>query len=608
MRSAFAVNADHWHRTQFSVISSRVNRMLQTRDSVVQKLFFGRRWCLIWSMLISLPLSTTLISATPGANVEVTDIFGRVLNERGITLVDWEGYMANPAIKVFVRAPANVAFPATATVTASGPRLYFDLPSNTAPAGPSKSISFASADLKVPLLISIFPDRDSLDEDYTLSIRINTSGLETRVPIHVIDQDVIPDSAPPFNVTINFSQDKTGFFGDPAKQAIARQAAEDWAYYIGDMALDLVPAGSEQTFIWSQNGFVGGNFVANSAAYTGFLLYAYGIHSNELRSGGEPSSSGFQKHDGTPLPLRRSGGYEAETAGNYNSLGWFLTKSDDDWAVSGNLGNEPNDLYSIAHHEIGHALFFNPGHTLFGEFKSAGKIDVAPVIAYHGAPARINNVDHFDGEIDNASLRGAFGYEYYGSMPRKRWLITKLDLLDAQAIGYTLRPTSAFAPVTLQKQTLAAAIISAPYSVRLKAGGGLPFYFFEIMDGSLPAGLALNSFDGSISGTPTAAGTNSFTIRLRDYTTNSPGVLTAFTLTVTQASPAKFIPPLRRNSEGAFEGTLQSPPGQAEIIEASADFSTWLPVATNLSGNEVFDFVDQTSEALPFRFYRAKAK
>jgi hypothetical protein len=41
---------------------------------------------------------------------------------------------------------------------------------------------------------------------------------------------------------------------------------------------------------------------------------------------------------------------------------------------------------------------------------------------------------------------GAFGNEYHGQMPGGRWLITKLDLLYAQAIGYELRGTSAFKP------------------------------------------------------------------------------------------------------------------------------------------------------------------
>ena len=58
------------------------------------------------------------------------------------------------------------------------------------------------------------------------------------------------------------------------------------------------------------------------------------------------------------------------------------------------------------------------------------------------------------------SGQGAFGYEYYGSIPRKRWLITKLDLLCAQEVGYALRPSSALASLTLSTQAIAAATTS----------------------------------------------------------------------------------------------------------------------------------------------------
>jgi hypothetical protein len=544
-----------------------------------------------------------MAAAVPAANViEVTDIFGRVVNERGLTLVDWEGYMANPAIKFFIKPPASATFPLSVTLTANSARLYFDLPSTTGANGPVKNVSLSSPSSRIPIFISIFPDRDTMDEDYTLSLR--AGGQETQVPIHVVDQDTT--AANLFDVTVTFSQDKTGFFDDPAKRAIVEQAAADWAYFIGDMNLDLVPAGTEQTFIWDKNGFVGGNFVPNAADYKGFLLYAYGIHSGEVRSGGEPSSYGFQHSVGTPLPIRRSGGYEAETAGNYNSLGWFLTTSDNDWWVSGNLGNEPNDLYSIAHHEIGHSLFFNPAHTRFGEFKTAGRVDDPAVIAYHGTAPHIDNFDHFNGETDNASLRGAFGYEYYGSMPKRRWLITKLDLLNAQAIGYTLRKTSAFVPLALSDNPLPTGTLSTPYSATLRATGGIPFYNFEIATGSLPPGLKLDPFSGRVSGTPNTAGDFPFTVRAREYDLSKPAASGSFMLKISTATKFQFTPPLKLLPDGSFQGRLAGGAGQSQVIEATGNFHQWVPVATNLQGNDTFDFIDSTAVTARFRFYRAR--
>ncbi len=86
-----------------------------------------------------------------------------------------------------------------------------------------------------------------------------------------------------------------------------------------------------------------------------------------------------------------------------------------------------------------------------------------------------------------------------------------------QAIGYRLRETSAFAPVTLQTETLPDGSIAAPYAAKLTATGGIPFYHFEITAGSLPVGLELDPFTGELRGTPGRAGIFEFTVRVRDY-------------------------------------------------------------------------------------------
>src|ERR1044071_6605697 len=71
--------------------------------------------------------------------ITALDTHGRVLNARGIHLVDWDGFLANPAETIKLRPPADVAFPAQATITADHPRLYFNLPSATAANGRASS-------------------------------------------------------------------------------------------------------------------------------------------------------------------------------------------------------------------------------------------------------------------------------------------------------------------------------------------------------------------------------------------------------------------------------------------------------------------------------------
>lgn len=55
---------------------------------------------------------------------------------------------------------------------------------------------------------------------------------------------------------------------------------------------------------------------------------------------------------------------------------------------------------------------------------------------------------------------------------------------------------------------------------------------------------------------------------------------------------------------GQFRGRVYSAAGTTNVVEASADFSSWTPVATNSTGN--FDFTDVTAGANAWKFYRAR--
>jgi hypothetical protein len=466
----------------------------------------------------------------------VVDIFGRSLDQHGITLVDCDGYMANPLIKFFVLPPTNAVFPGSATLMANGVRLYFDSPGNVSTNGPRKTISLPNATTRSPIRLSIFPDRDGTDEDYTLTIVFtgaNNAKETNAVPIHVIDQDLARTND--FVITVNFDRDITGFFANSARRALVKQAAEDWAYFFGGMNLDLVGIGTESTHIWSNN-FNGGYFFKNTNSYRGYQLYAYGTTNATHRSGGEGNFNGTMQHrNGVALTIKRSGGFEAEIHGNFNTLGWLLLTNDNDWLVTGNLGSQTNDFYSIAHHEIGHALIFNPAHPGFNTAKTTGAFRSAAVTNYFGGPVAIDPPDHLNGSRDPESGQGAFGYEYHGDIPRGRWLITKLDLLCAQEVGYVLRNVSALTPLSMSTLTITGATATLPLHFNFTASGGIPFYDWAVVAGTLPPGVRLDPFTGALSGTPTTNGTFHFTLRLRDYRENKSGVTNAFAMTVAAA-------------------------------------------------------------------------
>ncbi len=97
--------------------------------------------------------------------------------------------------------------------------------------------------------------------------------------------------------------------------------------------------------------------------------------------------------------------------------------------------------------------------------------------------------------------------------------------------AYTV--TIAPAPITLNPPSLPGATVGTSYLQTVAATGGTGSYSFTVSAGTLPAGLTLSPSSGVISGTPTAAGVVSFTIRATD---GSGGTgLRAYTITIASA-------------------------------------------------------------------------
>jgi hypothetical protein len=488
----------------------------------------------------------------------VSDRFDRTLNSMGVTLVDWDGHLANPAIPLALTPPAGLAWPVTVEVTADEPRIYFDrgarsLAGQTSYPPPSATLTFVDGS-PVTFRIAIWPDRDTADEDHVL--HFVGGGVSTDVPVHVIDQDTHPPITYP--ITVDFSKDAAQadgshfFLDDPNKQAIVVQVAEDWATFFDGTGLDPVPARRESTTVDGADGWYGPRpTVVNAAAYRGYLLYATGVHTEETRSTGFPTPSAtYESAAGVLLPgdLHRSGALEMEVEGNYATTGWALSASDETWYEHDNVEG-PTDFASIAHHEMGHALFFDGRYENFmtgsgttGNGTSWGILTSPEIRAYYGgdllapegAPGDlpIDFRNHFvkvtnAGVIDPASGLGAFGNEYAddGTMPRRRWIITKLDLLAAKAVGYPLRTSmSPFQPLAVQGPPSSGGVVElgpaatgqAYTSATLTASGGVPPYDWTVVAGGLPPGLELDSFSGGLRGTPSDAGNYSWSVQVQD--------------------------------------------------------------------------------------------
>ncbi len=552
-------------------------------------------------MVIFASLVFTLAAA---AQSTVQDIFGRTLNQRGVTLVDWDGYMANPLMKFYLIAPTNADLPGSATLSADGARLYFANPSTVSPSGPTTTVSVT--DTNTPIYLSIFPAHDNSDGPYTLTIVFEDAHgkkYTNSLPITVIDQD--SHHANDFVVIPNFDRDATGFFTNAVARTLVDQAANDWTYYFADMNLDQVGIADESTYVWSNN-FDGGYYFDNTNVYTGYLLYAYGTTNSELRSGGEASfNGGDQTSGGNPLPLHRSGGFEANIVGNFNTLYWLFLTNDDDWLATANFGGQTNDFFSIAHHEIGHALIFNEGHPGFAAALANGAFTSDAVVDYYGGPVPIDaSNDHLTGVIDPESGQGAFGYEYYGNIPRYRWTMTKIDLLCAQEVGYTLRSNSAFAPFTFPGAVLPAAQLSLPYTNTFVAAGGIPIYNWAVTAGALPPGLTLDPFSGALTGTPASNGVFNFTVQVADYHEGISGLTQNLTLTVgPPAYVAINISGAGTNAEAVI--TIFGAVGQRHVLQTSSNLITWAPITTNVLLTNSIQFTDTNAINDPVRFYRS---
>lgn len=126
--------------------------------------------------------------------------------------------------------------------------------------------------------------------------------------------------------------------------------------------------------------------------------------------------------------------------------------------------------------------------------------------------------------------------------------------------AYTLTVT---APViTLAPGTVPAGTVAASYSTSISASGGATPYAYSIVAGALPAGLTLNGSTGALSGTPTAAGGFSFSVRATDA--NSFTGTQAYVLNIAAATVALNPATLPgATAETAYSSTLTASGGTA---------------------------------------------
>jgi large repetitive protein len=148
---------------------------------------------------------------------------------------------------------------------------------------------------------------------------------------------------------------------------------------------------------------------------------------------------------------------------------------------------------------------------------------------------------------------------------------------------------------SISTTSLSGGDVSSPYSQTLVATGGSTPYSWSITSGSLPSGLSLNASTGAITGTPSATGTKTFTVKVQDANTKTA---TQSLSIVISAQPSVSTTSLPGDDIGsAYNQTLAATGGSAPFnwsitsgslptglsLNASSGTITGTPTATGTS-------------------------
>jgi len=152
--------------------------------------------------------------------------------------------------------------------------------------------------------------------------------------------------------------------------------------------------------------------------------------------------------------------------------------------------------------------------------------------------------------------------------------------------GYTLAVSSP--TLVLNLATLPNPVAETPYSASIVASGGTAPYTYSVSSGALPAGLSLNTATGVLSGSATAAGVFTFSLRATDSSTGvgAPfSVTTSYTITV--GAPTISVTPATlpaANAATAYSQQLTASGGSAPYAYTVTSGSLPAGIALSASG------------------------
>jgi len=202
-----------------------------------------------------------------------------------------------------------------------------------------------------------------------------------------------------------------------------------------------------------------------------------------------------------------------------------------------------------------------------------------------GTSATIGTTTAFQGNIlASASITATTDATFNGNLLAKAAVTLDSNIVNQQACPLAC-PT-----ITVNPPVLPDGQVGVAYSQTVTQVGGTPPIVFTVSSGTLPAGLTLNSATGDITGTPTTAGTSTFTITATDV--NGCLGFTEYTITIASPFPCPVItlnPSSFPNGQVgvAYTGPSfnQSPPGSYTLSLTSGSLPPGLVLSpTTISG------------------------
>jgi hypothetical protein len=458
--------------------------------------------------------------------------------------------------------------PASATAYGCGGAFVYDPATNTETEAPFTPAQGAVNDVRasgvsVPLRAGLRPNAIVRQPQHSLPTFAGGPWSFTEVPgtLAEASDGNIYGSTPPMCAYVNASGDETYTDDYEASPGCGTLSGNNSAeIYNPGTLFQAVPETSGPPAInilytFTQSGDGGGSL-------TGLTL---GSNGNLYGSSGDSTSSDGEIFDVAPgsgaaktLLAAFTGGYAALVQG---SDGNFYGVTADGELIEAKPSpplNAPVQLVVAgqAVHQMQHPLFVassvdaNMSATLNWTVSNADSLSARQCYAFAqiGAPgaAAWTGLQTGTPGPDNATFGGSISftltapgtYSYAISCGGNESAMTSL--------------TVTIAPLTISETPLAAGTIGARYSATLTVTGGAGPYTWSIASGTLPGGLQLDPSTGVISGTPTAAGTFSFTAEVKDSQSTPATATASFSITIS-------VPPLTVAQTSLPGATVNSP-------------------------------------------------